>query len=161
MHLLKGMQGHCVQRRGRKFKKNCQGTEHCVLHISLCRRNCVRAQMLSCVWLFVTPRTVACQAPLSMGFPKQGYCSELPFPGSRGIFLTRDHTRILLNLLHWQVGFFTTSTTWEAPWKKIENTFYSVYICLEYLWKNSQGAGNMDAYRNPEGERHIFHCDPL
>ena len=34
---------------------------------------------LSCVQLFVTPRTVA-QAPLSMGFPRQKYWSGLPFP---------------------------------------------------------------------------------
>ena len=29
---------------------------------------------------FATPRTVAFQAPLSMGFPRQEYWSELPFP---------------------------------------------------------------------------------
>ena len=29
---------------------------------------------------FSTPCTVACQAPLSMGFPRQGYWSGLPFP---------------------------------------------------------------------------------
>ena len=34
---------------------------------------------LSCVWLFVTPWTVACQAPLSMGFSRQEYWSGLPF----------------------------------------------------------------------------------
>ena len=28
----------------------------------------------------VTPWTVACQAPLSMGFPRQEYWSGLPFP---------------------------------------------------------------------------------
>ena len=28
----------------------------------------------------VTARTVACQAPLSMGFSRQGYWSGLPFP---------------------------------------------------------------------------------
>ena len=27
-----------------------------------------------------TPWTVALQAPLSMGFPRREYCSELPFP---------------------------------------------------------------------------------
>ena len=27
-----------------------------------------------------TPWTVACQAPLSVGFPRQEYWSELPFP---------------------------------------------------------------------------------
>ena len=29
---------------------------------------------------FATPWTIAFQAPLSMGFPNQEYCSELPFP---------------------------------------------------------------------------------
>ena len=39
--------------------------------------------VLSCfsrVWLFVTPWTVACQAPLSMGFSRQGYQRGLPLP---------------------------------------------------------------------------------
>ena len=32
------------------------------------------------VQLFVAPWTVACQAPLSMGFSRQEYWSVLPFP---------------------------------------------------------------------------------
>ena len=36
--------------------------------------------VLSHVQLFVTPWTVACQAPLSMGFSRQEYWSGLPFP---------------------------------------------------------------------------------
>ena len=40
------------------------------------------AQLLSHVQLFVTPRTVARQAPLSTGFPRQEYWSGLPFPFS-------------------------------------------------------------------------------
>ena len=35
---------------------------------------------LSCVQLFVTPWTVAHQAPLSMEFSRQEYWSGLPFP---------------------------------------------------------------------------------
>ena len=40
--------------------------------------------MLSHVQLFVTPWTVTHQAPLSIGFPRQEYQSELPFssPGN-------------------------------------------------------------------------------
>ena len=38
------------------------------------------AQSLSCVWLFTTLWTVACQALLSMEFSKQEYWSVLPFP---------------------------------------------------------------------------------
>ena len=37
-------------------------------------------KLLSCVRLFVTPWTVACQALLSMGFSMQEYWSELLFP---------------------------------------------------------------------------------
>ena len=37
-------------------------------------------QLLSHVQLFATPWTVDCQAPLSMGFSRQEYCSGLPFP---------------------------------------------------------------------------------
>ena len=41
-----------------------------------------RSQMksLSHVQLFATPGTVACQAPLSMGFLRKEYQSGLPFP---------------------------------------------------------------------------------
>ena len=37
-------------------------------------------QLLSHVQLFVTPWTVACQDPLTMGFSRQEYWSGLPFP---------------------------------------------------------------------------------
>ena len=44
------------------------------------RRHEVKAMLLSRVQLFATPWTVAYQAPLSMGFSRQEYWSELPFP---------------------------------------------------------------------------------
>ena len=37
-------------------------------------------QLLSCVWCFATPWTLASQAPLSVGFPRQEYWSGLSFP---------------------------------------------------------------------------------
>ena len=49
----------------------------------------VKCQSLSHVRLFVTPWTVAHQAPLSMEFSTQEYWSGLPFP-SQGIFLTQE-----------------------------------------------------------------------
>ena len=36
--------------------------------------------MLSHVWLFATPLTIAHQSPLSMGFFRWEYCSGLSFP---------------------------------------------------------------------------------
>ena len=41
---------------------------------------CTRAQSFSHVRLFAPLWTVACQAPLSMGYPRQEYWSGLPFP---------------------------------------------------------------------------------
>ena len=40
----------------------------------------LRVKLLSRVWLFLTPWTVACQTPPSMGFSRQEYWSGLPFP---------------------------------------------------------------------------------
>ena len=41
---------------------------------------CVRECMFNRVQLFVNPWTAARQACLSLGFPRQEYCSGLPFP---------------------------------------------------------------------------------
>ena len=54
-------------------------------------QTCLIACMLSHfsrVQFFATLWTVACQAPQSMGFPRQEYWNGLPFP-SPGIFLTQ------------------------------------------------------------------------
>ena len=42
----------------------------------------------------VTPWTVACQAPLSMEFPRQEYWSGLPFPSLDPSISIRDRTRV-------------------------------------------------------------------
>ena len=65
------------------------------------------------IWLFVTPWTIAHQAPLSMGFSRQEYWSGLPCPplgdlSDPGIKPTSLMSPVLT------VGFFTTSSTWEA-----------------------------------------------
>ena len=77
--------------------------------------NWVRACVLShfrYVQVCATLWTVAHQAPLSMGFSRQEYWSglpcppgDLPHPGIKPMSLTSP----VLG-----VGFFTTSTTWEA-----------------------------------------------
>ena len=59
----------------------------------------VKMKLLSRVQLFVTPWTVAYQVPLSMGFSRQEYWSELPFP-SPEIFLMQG---LNSHLLHWQL----------------------------------------------------------
>ena len=55
------------------------GTERERESVCVCVCVCVRVRALSHVQLFATPWTVACQAPLSMGF-SQARILELPFP---------------------------------------------------------------------------------
>ena len=56
------------------------------------------AQLLSNVWLFATLQTEACQAPLSMGFPRHRRVLEwVPFPSPwdfQGIRAPRDQTQV-------------------------------------------------------------------
>ena len=48
--------------------------------LTLPDRKCLHAQLFSHAWFFVTPWTVAWQAPLFMGSSKQEYWSGLPCP---------------------------------------------------------------------------------
>ena len=65
------------------------------------------------IQIFATPWTAAHQAPLSMGFSRQEYWSELPFPlpgdlpnpGTESMPLTSPALA---------GGFFTNNATWEA-----------------------------------------------
>ena len=50
--------------------------------LKLVKSNGVCVCVFSCVQLFATPWTVARQAPLSMGFPRQEYWSGFPLPAS-------------------------------------------------------------------------------
>ena len=68
----------------------------------------------SCVQLYVTQWNVACQAPLSIIFSMQEYWSELPFPSSRDLPDPGIEPASLMSPAL-AGGYFTTSTTWEAP----------------------------------------------
>ena len=72
----------------------------------------VKVKSVSHVWLFVTPWTGACHAPLSMGFSRQEYWSGLSFPSPRDLPDpgTEPH---LLCLLHWQVDSLRLAI-WEG-----------------------------------------------
>ena len=62
--------------------------------------------------------TAACQAPLSMGFSKQEYCSGLPCP-PLGDLPDPGIESLMSPAL--AGGFFTNSATWE-------DQFYSLYL---------------------------------
>ena len=68
--------------------------------------------MLSGVQILTTPRTIAHQAPLSVGFPKQEYWSGLPFPSLGDLldpedlldqtYVSRIGRQILYHLAVWE-----------------------------------------------------------
>ena len=76
--------------------------------------------MLGHVRLFVTLWTVACQAPLSMGFSRQDYWSGLPFLPAGDL----PHAGIKPHLLHLFAlagRFFTTETPWKSEGSRLQD----------------------------------------
>ena len=71
-------------------------------------------QLLSRVQLFVTPWTVASQAPLSIGFYRQEYWSKLTFPSPGDLPNPGIESKSLASP-ELAGRYFTTSATWEAP----------------------------------------------
>ena len=71
--------------------------------------NCVPSPF-SHVRLFVTPRTVALQVPLSMGFSGQEYWSGFPFPLPEDLFHPGIEPMSFMSPAL-AGGFFTTSAT--------------------------------------------------
>ena len=63
---------------------------------------------------FVTLSTVVCQAPLSMGLPRQEYWSGLPLPFPRDLPNSKTEPVSLAG----QVDSLPRAT-WEAPYEKI------------------------------------------
>ena len=87
------------------------GSPHYFYRIHICMLNC-----FSCVWLFATLWTIACQAPLSMGFSNHEYWSGLPCLPAGDLPNPEIKPTSLMSLALTS-GFFTTSTTWEALYR--------------------------------------------
>ena len=66
---------------------------------------------------FATPWAVACQAPLSMGFPRQKYWSGLSFPPP-GIFLTKELNPRLLHC-RWSLYCWATREA-QSSYRNLE-----------------------------------------
>ena len=71
---------------------------------------------------FATPWTIAYQAPLSMGFPRQEYWSVLPFPSSGDL----PNPGIKPASPTLTVGFFTTEPSGKAE-KTNKNSLMMAY----------------------------------
>ena len=110
-------------------------------YLAIMRKPIERAQLLSCVWFFATPWTIACQAPLFMEFSRQEYWSGLPCPPpgdllDSGIKPVSPPSPALAG------GFFTTEPSGK-PHRYREHTF----ICSSgFQWRKGRGGrDNMGA----------------
>ena len=63
-------------------------------------------KLLSCVWLFGIPWTVAHQAPPSMAFSRQEYWSGLPLPSPTVVYSVQKMNFHLMTLLLLQLFFY-------------------------------------------------------
>ena len=79
---------------------------------------CVHVRSLQCVRFFGTPRTVACQSPLSTGFSRQEYWSRLPCPPPEDLPDPGIESRSL--------ALQGDSLPSESPGKPSINSFYKV-----------------------------------
>ena len=64
-----------------------------------------------------TPWTIACQAPLSMGFSRQPYWSGLPFPTPGDLLNQRIEQKSCISSIGRQILYHCI--TWEAPRAKV------------------------------------------
>ena len=90
---------------------------------------CLHAQLLGRVQLFAVPWTVGCQAPLSMEFSRQKYCSGLAFPTLGDLPDPGIRRTFPLCLLHWQVDLYHCNT-WETPQYNVESN--NIEICTKH-----------------------------
>ena len=89
---------------------------------------CCCASSLSCVWPFVTPRTVARQAPLSMGILQARILEWVAMPFSRGSTQLGDRTQVS------RIAAYSLPSLWatrEAYLHKKEEKInpYLLFLC--------------------------------
>ena len=94
--------------------------------------------MLSQVRPFATPWTVALQAPLSMGFPRQEYLNGLPFP-TPGDLPNPEIKPMSPASPALASGFFNT----EPPGKPIKSVYIYIYmyVCM-YVYRLNHKKNN-------------------
>ena len=99
---------------------------------------CVCVCVLSCVWLFATPWTIAWKAALSMKFSRQGYWYRVPF-STLGDLLNPRIKPTLLVPPELTGGFFTTGAIWEAS--NSLTTDFQIYI-----YRSTSSSGLLISY---------------
>ena len=111
----------------------------------------VKCQFLSHVLLFVTPWTVACQAPLSMEFSRQEYWSgllfpppgDLPNPGMESIFPALQADSLLFEPLGKPIHICLCQSLsyvllFATPWTVAHQTPLSMGFSRQEYWSGLQ-----------------------
>ena len=83
------------------------------------------AQSLSCIWLIVTPCTIACQLLCPYNFPGKNTGADCHFL-LQGIFPIQGSNLHLLHLLHWQIFL-----PLQAPEKSIMVELHACMLLLQ------------------------------
>ena len=103
------------------------------------------AHSFSRVWLFATPRTVAFQAPLSMGFPRQEYWSRFPVP-TPGSLPDPEICPVSLVSPALAGRFFTTVSSGKPPSDMYIFRMYGVKYWVFFLWSIKQKSPGKTQY---------------
>ena len=115
---------------------------------------CLCAHSPSHVQLFATPWTIACQAPLSMGFSRQdtGVGCHAPL---QGIFLNQGWNPRLLCLLCWQAGSLQGSPQRKQCFTYLalsrRKSYLNVFSCAAsacrcLCWRSCRGSTERGAH---------------
>ena len=108
--------------------KNCFCIDIVLFYVCFCLKtplNIIRR--FSRVRLFATLGTVSWQAPLSMGFPRQEYWSELPFPSPGGSSWPRDQTWVSCSSCIISGFFFFFFFLPLRHWGSLKDTLFNRY----------------------------------
>ena len=92
--------------------------------VCVCLCVCSYAYLLSCVWLFATPWSAACEAPLSGGLFQARILDWVAVSFTRGSSRLRDRTWVSCTVGKFITGWATRETPEEGeqektPWRKI------------------------------------------
>ena len=133
------------------------------LQCQILQRKCRRVKITHwhCMQLFsdtfTAPWTVACQAPLSMGFSRQEYWNELPFPPPQGL---NAH---LLSLLNFR-GFFTCWAIGKSGmgeiinWNGIMREWGNSLVIQRSAFRTGHASGKWNSEENPSKAFYLFVC---
>ena len=81
--------------------------------------------------ILATPWTVACRAPLSMGFPRQEYWNGLPFPSPGESSQPRDRTPVSCTTGRFFTNWATREVHGKRKWEKFG---FGDFVLWTQLW---------------------------